>query len=121
MSEAFRTDLLDEAIAQRRQRNEQSRQAILAALMDWLTVHAAEFGIERAYIFGSLSRPGRFTERSDVDLAIESMRADRFFEAISTLSEALGRDVDLVELEKCHFGDRIREQGILWTNATLPS
>jgi predicted nucleotidyltransferase len=74
-----------------------------------------QYGINRAYLFGSLTRPYRFTERSDVDVAVESIDSESFFQAMARLSEQVEREVDLVELSKCPFADRIRQQGIVWS------
>jgi len=74
----------------------------------------AEYGIQQAYLFGSLVVPGRFGPDSDVDIAVEQIDPERFFEAMAQFSLSLGREVDLIELSKCHFADRIRERGILW-------
>jgi len=35
-------------------------------------------------------------------------------DAMADLSMALLRDVDIVDLRKCHFAHRIHEQGQLW-------
>ena len=112
------TSLLDKLIAQRRDRNEQSRQLTLQKVQTWLTQNHIEFGIQQAYIFGSLCRPGHFHENSDVDIAVGQVKRDRYFEAISLLSAWVERDVDLIELDKCPFQHRIRETGIPWTAPT---
>jgi predicted nucleotidyltransferase len=71
---------------------------------------------ERVWIFGSLTQPGRFNDRSDVDVALEAepaiMSAGRLS---SELSERLARPVDVVLLEACRFRDKIRREGELWT------
>jgi uncharacterized protein len=113
---AFDTHLLDEAIARRQQHNEQQRQEVLARLLNWLNQFGAQYEMKGVHIFGSLTMPGRFTERSDVDVAIESINPDYFFDVIGYLVTELGREVDLVELNKCHFAQRIREQGVLWNS-----
>ncbi|MFQ6100784.1 MAG: nucleotidyltransferase family protein [Anaerolineae bacterium] len=112
---AFDTYLLDEALARRRTVLEQERQAALSDVLCLLAELGPRYSIRRAYIFGSLTRPGHFTEHSDVDIAVELMEPEHFFAAISTFAAALGREVDLVELDKCHFAHRIRERGIEWT------
>ncbi|NJL49876.1 MAG: hypothetical protein HC929_23835 [Leptolyngbyaceae cyanobacterium SM2_5_2] len=56
-----------------------------------------------------------FDNRSDVDVALESLAPEHFFRAMGALSETVGRDVDLVELHKCPFAARIRQGGLLWT------
>lgn len=111
----FATPILDRALADRRQQNEQQRLAICDRVLAWLDEVGQQYGIDRAYLFGSLTRPYRFTARSDVDLAVEAIDPERFFQAIAELSEQVEREVDLVELSKCLFADRIRQQGIVWS------
>ena len=111
----FKTEKLDQILGDRRLENEKERQALLQRVMQWLDDHALEYGIHSAYIFGSLSQPYRFHANSDIDLAVEQINATDLFAVIGFLSEAMGRDVDVVQLEKCHFGERIRQTGIQWT------
>ena len=111
---AFDTSLLDKSLARRRAAREATRQAMLAAVVRLLGELSPRYGFRRAYIFGSVTQPGHFTEQSDVDIAVEPMEPAHFFAAMSALAEALGREVDLVELNKCHFAHRIRERGIEW-------
>lgn len=112
---SFNTDLLDQAIAKRRHNQEQQRQKILAQVINWLETVGGQQGIERAYIFGSSTRPGDFTETSDVDIAVSGKLPQEFCALISFLATTVEREVDLIHLEKCHFSDRIRDLGILWT------
>ncbi|MFM2311629.1 MAG: hypothetical protein RLZZ04_905 [Cyanobacteriota bacterium] len=72
-------------------------------------------GIEEAYFFGSLIRTHYFRQQSDVDLAVESIKPEDLFMAMTALVETVGRDVDLIELPKCPFAHRIRQEGIVWT------
>lgn len=84
-------------------------------MKQWLTVNGNKYDIEQAYIFGSLIRPVRFTQQSDVDLAVEAIAPENLFVAMTALAEAIGREVDLIELSKCSFAHRIRQEGIVWT------
>ena len=111
----FDTSVLDEALARRRAAYEQERQTLLAEVQHLLDDLGPRYGIQQAYIFGSLVRPGRFIPESDVDIAIEQIDPVRFFEAMEEFSMRLKREVDLVELNKCHFADKIQREGILWT------
>ena len=115
MDSQSKTYLLDEAIVRRKQALEQERQATLEQVKQWLAVNGKRYGIEQAYLFGSLVRANRFTKQSDVDLAVESIEPEHLFMAMSALAEAVGREVDLIELSKCPFAHRIRQEGILWT------
>lgn len=112
---AFDTYILDNWIAERDTKLEQERQATFAKVIQWLEELGGSHGIHRAYLFGSLIRPGKFKQTSDIDIAVEEMNPEDFFNAMSLLSTATGREVDLIELKKCHFADRIRQRGVLWT------
>ena len=71
--------------------------------------------IEQVVVFGSLSKPGRFGELSDVDIALEmAPRGVSVCQLISLLSEFLGRRVDVVLLGECRFAEKIRREGELW-------
>ena len=71
---------------------------------------------ERVWVFGSLTQLGRFTDASDVDVALESEPvAVSSGRLASELSERLARPVDVVLLETCRFRDKIRSEGELWT------
>jgi hypothetical protein len=108
------TELLDQIIQMRRDRQERDRHLTLQKVHQWLNEHASNYGIHRAFIFGSVTRPRHFHDRSDVDVAVEQINPDTFFQAMADLSDWVERDVDLIELEKCPFQDRIRETGIEW-------
>jgi predicted nucleotidyltransferase len=110
----FPTPILDHALADLRQQNEQQRLATCDRVLTWLDAVGQQYGIDKAYIFGSLTRAYRFTKRSDVDVAVEAIDSESFFPAMAELSEQVEREVDLVELSKCPFADRIRQQGIEW-------
>ena len=111
---AFDTYLLDRALADRKRQYEQQRLATLAQVKHWLEEQGPKYGIDHAYIFGSLTQPYRFTPRSDVDVAVEPLPPDQFFAAMAALSETVERSVDLVDLLKCPFRDRIRQLGEQW-------
>lgn len=120
MTRPFDTWLLDRVQAENRQRQEDERLQTLQQVEGWLNTHGAQYSIEQAYLFGSLICPYGYRSQSDVDIAVEAMEPDAFFGVIAALSETIGRDVDLVELCKCPFADRIRQTGRLWTKSNLP-
>lgn len=61
------------------------------------------FGADRVYLFGSLTRHSAapFGPHSDIDLAVEGLPVDRYWEALAAIAPELppGTDVDLVPLE----------------------
>ena len=113
---AFPTPELDKILRERDIQREQERQTLLTKTQQWLDENAVEYGINRAYIFGSVTRSYKFHPGSDVDIAVENINPELHFDAISILSSYLGREVDIILLKNCRFAHRIREQGILWTS-----
>ncbi|MDE0072195.1 MAG: nucleotidyltransferase domain-containing protein [Caldilineaceae bacterium] len=111
----FDTSVRDKAIARRSEHLEGERQRLLAQTCALLESLCSRFGIRSAYVFGTLARPRRFHERSDVDIAVETSRPKLLTEAIGRFSLLLDRDVDLVDLATVPFADRIRREGIQWT------
>jgi len=113
----FDTSLLDAALERQRKDRERERQRVIKRILRLLDQWGPDYGIQRAYLFGSVARPGRFRPDSDLDLAVEQIDHLVFFKAIGEFSSEIGRPVDLVELEQCHFADKIRQEGIPWTQS----
>ena len=111
----FKTTYLDQILATQRSQLEQERQKLLEKTIDWLDNYGVQYGIKQAYIFGSLTRENQFSQKSDIDLAVEITNTDNFFSVIGLISEVTGREVDLIPINNCHFANRIRERGIKWT------
>mgnify|MGYP005846560785 CR=1 FL=1 len=112
---SFSTAKLDQIIQERRLKLEQERQELIIKTQQWLDQFSTEYGINKAYLFGSVTTPGKFHANSDIDLAIESIYPEKYCLAISLLSTYLERNVDLIQLAHCPFRERIRQTGILWT------
>jgi predicted nucleotidyltransferase len=71
---------------------------------------------QRVIVFGSLTRPGAFNDRSDVDLALENESGQMSAERLtSELMERLERPVDVLLLTRCGFRDQILREGETWT------
>jgi predicted nucleotidyltransferase len=56
-------------------------------------------GAKEVYVFGSASK-GQIRPDSDVDLAVSGLPPEVFFRAMGIDSRALGRQVDLVDLDE---------------------
>jgi len=110
----FNTALLDRIFIQQTIQNEQERLMLLEKIKQWLDQFDDRYGIKTAYIFGSITQPQKFTQESDIDIAVEQINTNDLFTVIGFISEALGRDVDVIEINKCHFANQIRQSGILW-------
>jgi predicted nucleotidyltransferase len=71
---------------------------------------------QRVIVFGSLLQPGRFSETSDVDLALDAEPSGlSIYQLTSLLAERLGRSVDVLLLSESRFQDRILQEGEAWT------
>lgn len=57
-----------------------------------------DMGAKEVYLFGSAAR-NELRPDSDIDIAVRGVPASRFFAAASRAADALGRPVDLVDLD----------------------
>jgi uncharacterized protein len=77
---------------------------LLASKFRELRILCRRFAVRRLGAFGSVLREDFDSDRSDIDLAVEFARsqrygpADQYFKFKSALEQLLGREVDLVEL-----------------------
>jgi predicted nucleotidyltransferase len=56
-------------------------------------------GAREVYVFGSASK-GKLHPNSDVDIAVSGLPPEVFFRAMGKASPALGRPVDLIDLDE---------------------
>jgi len=60
----------------------------------------SRFSVKRVVLFGSLAHKSWFSDKSDVDLAVEGLASDQYWEAWRAVEEIIKeRSVDLIELE----------------------
>lgn len=101
--------------AQQYAEREKRREAALAAVRaaaDHVFSHFPT--VRRAYLFGSILRPGALRRTSDVDIAVEGeLDAETYFAVWRELERsAEGWDIEMVELDPgVRFAARVREQG----------
>ena len=70
-------------------------------------------GAKEVYVFGSASK-GQMRPYSDVDMAVSGLPPEVFFRAMAKASRALGRPVDLIDLDQDNpFTRYLREEGEL--------
>jgi predicted nucleotidyltransferase len=76
------------------------REALLSRVRQAAAALKARFGARRVILFGSLADAEWFTPDSDVDLAVEGITADVFWQAWRLTEEIIDdRAVDLVDIE----------------------
>jgi predicted nucleotidyltransferase len=70
---------------------------------------------ERIIVFGSLTKPGKFNDSSDVDVALAGTPTGMSVGFLMGALEArLRRPVDLVLLSECRFREKIERHGEVW-------
>lgn len=109
------TYLLDKALQKKRMEKERLRLAIIEKAKKILKQMGETVPFEKAYLFGTMTKPYRFSEESDIDIAFIDLKDEDFFPALAYLSRSLGRNVDILQLEKHRLKKKIMKEGILWT------
>ena len=85
----------------------------MKGLVDKAACALKAVGAKEVYVFGSAAH-GTFRENSDVDIAVSGLPAEVFFRAMAKASRALGRPVDLVDLDQdTDFTRYLRQEGEL--------
>ncbi|MEA1912855.1 MAG: nucleotidyltransferase domain-containing protein [candidate division WOR-3 bacterium] len=73
-----------------------------------------KYNVNRVYLIGSILSHN-FSEHSDIDLVVEGLREDSYFEALAELMMRYFKDIeiDLIPYEDCEedFKKIIREKG----------
>ncbi len=70
---------------------------------------------QQVIVFGSLVKPGKFTDESDIDVALEAEpQGMSIYQLIALLSEEMGRPVDVLLLDECRFREKILREGERW-------
>ena len=117
MAGGFKTDVLDRALERQRMEREKLRLAVQARALRLLDESPVD--LDEAILFGSVVRPGRFSDRSDVDIAVPDLEPRAYFALMGHLEEGLEREIDLVSIDTCHFADSIRRMGLRWTRTGM--
>ena len=70
-------------------------------------------GAREVYVFGSAAR-GMLGPDSDIDLAVSGLPPDRFYRAMGKTVDAVGRSVDLIDLDESNpFTRHLSQEGEL--------
>lgn len=90
---------LERLAEQRRARGRARSHAFRELLPSAARLLKEDYGARRVLVFGSLVT-GAVNEQSDLDLAVEGLATQRYFEALAALMALFGAAVDLVRLEE---------------------
>jgi len=110
----MRTYLLDKFLEDKALRREELRLAIIDKTKDILKEASSLFDFREAYLFGTITKPYRFHEDSDVDIGFVGLKDEHFFSILAYISRNLQRDVDILQLENHRLKDKIMREGIPW-------
>ncbi|NLG85254.1 MAG: nucleotidyltransferase domain-containing protein [Firmicutes bacterium] len=104
-----------------RRAGESACQEILAKVKEAVAAVAPLFPVERVYLYGSTLR-GRQRPDSDVDLAVEGrLSPAEFFALWTELDRRLEQEIDLRELSRLPFGEKIKREGRIVYERENPS
>lgn len=77
-----------------------ARERLLDRLREAAALLKTRFGARRLILFGSLAHRAWFAPDSDVDLVVEGLAGDDYWQAWRLVEEVIGdRPVDLIEME----------------------
>lgn len=91
----------------------------------WQKLHFAleylsQEGATEIYLFGSITNPEKFTEHSDVDLAVKGFTAEKHLEIEGKLEDIFHEvEFDILFLDgeaylREEIADRIKQEAVLW-------
>lgn len=70
----------------------------------------SRYGVKRAVLFGSYSK-GTADSASDIDILVDSgLRGLAFVGLIEDISEAVNKEVDLIDVTHVEHGSRVEEE-----------
>jgi len=110
----YPTTILDEAIEKNRKNQENQRQKIIEVITHVLDDLSGEVDFKEAYLFGSITKAFRFSEKSDIDIGFIGLSDRDLFKAMSIISKKTGFDVDVVQLEGHRLKEKIMRDGAKW-------
>lgn len=113
--ETYRRTFRQRMQREQEEREERRRRALRAAREKSPAILAGYPSVRRAYLFGSVTRPGGFHPASDIDIALEGTTAEEYFAVWRDLDRALSDwMVDVREInDSSSFANLIRETGVL--------
>ncbi len=78
---------------------QKERERLLILVREAAAQLKSRFSVRRIVLIGSLAQDAAFTARSDVDLAVEGLVGDDYWEAWRLVEDIVNRPVDLIEIE----------------------
>lgn len=108
------TKLFEKYLKKKETEKEKIRIALLKKTEKILCKLSDKVSFKKAYIFGSILKNKKFYYDSDIDIAVLGLKDEDFFYFMSKASDMIGRDVDIIQLEKHRLKNKIIKEGLLW-------
>jgi predicted nucleotidyltransferase len=82
------------------EKERKNREKMLMRVRETAQALKAQFGVRRVVLFGSIAQTHWSSAKSDVDLTVEGLKRDAYWQAWKTAEDRIGdRPVDLVGVE----------------------
>jgi predicted nucleotidyltransferase len=91
------------------EQQDEERKALLKKAISILEREFKGSSVE-VYLIGSILQPFYFTARSDIDVVLKNFNGDRF-EFWARLEREIGRTVEIISFESCHFQEFVIRDG----------
>ena len=92
-----------------KEHGEKKRKALLSKTISVLEKAFKGSSVE-VYLIGSILQPFNFTSQSDIDVVLKNYTGDRF-EFWAKLEREIGRKVEIIPFETCHFQELVMKNG----------
>lgn len=107
----FDTSVRDKAIRDRRRRQAAEQAELLKRVRQALLDIREPLGVRSAYILGSVLSPERWTESSDVDVAVGGC-SHAVLDVMKALEDATGKTVDVIDLDRHPVPETFIRRGV---------
>lgn len=106
--------LLDKYLKKIELKKERERLSLLKKSLRALKAISRDIPFEEAYIFGSILKKKKFYYDSDIDIAVRGLEDKDFFRFMASAADLMGRDVDVIQIERHHLQKKVLREGLLW-------
>lgn len=111
MKSKYSVELWEKILKEKQEEREKRRLKALKSVIKTLKEYFKNKKINSVYLAGSILKEGFFYDFSDIDIVVEELKED-YFRTLCELEEILPYKVDLIELEKCPFREKILQKGL---------
>lgn len=102
-----------QSFARKQQRTEELRVRLIQEAVRLAQTLRTRFGATQVVLFGSVLDAQRFTPSSDIDLVVEGLSPEGFWQAVAYVQSSISFKVDLIDLASARptLLQRIQESG----------